>query len=243
MAERSSYLEVDGLRAHVTAPEGRPTGAVLLLPMITGIGEQVREYARLIVEETGAVALCWDPWHGKSSDDTPVEELHGMLGQLDDDAALAEQRTLLDHLVAEHGVEHAGVIGWCLGGRFALLLAAHDDRVSSVVAYHPTIPGETPPNHTRDAIAAARTLDVPVMVHYPGEDSIVPHHRFSALQSALQERATSAATVVHLYPRAQHGFSDRGRHGERANADAWALSWPQTTAFLDVAARLRAPDA
>ncbi len=100
---------------------------VLLLPMITGIGEQVREWADELAGE-GLTALVWDPFKGRSTDNTPREELSALLQQMDDDTALAEQTELLDHLTGELGCSKVSVIGWCLGGRFAFLLGARDHR-------------------------------------------------------------------------------------------------------------------
>lgn len=227
----SNFSTIDGLRAYVATPK-RPRSATLLLPMITGIGARVREFADQVAAHTGALALVWDPWHGKSLDDTPFAELQELHAKLEDEAALAEQRRLLNHLESRHGFAGAGVVGWCLGGRFAVLLGARDSRVSGVVAYHPTLPAEPPPTHTVDAIEAAATVPAPVMVHYPGKDSLVPYENFAALQAALQGRDTGSATIVHLYPQAKHGFSDSARHNEQVNADAWGLSWPQTLEFL-----------
>ncbi|KAA9164419.1 dienelactone hydrolase [Amycolatopsis acidicola] len=240
----SRDITVDGLRAHLTAPVGgKPRAATLLLPMITGIGRRVREFGESVTARTGALTLAWDPWHGKSSDDTEFAELRELHAKLEDEAALGEHRRLLDHLRWEYGISSPSVAGWCLGGRLALILGARAPELSAVVAYHPTLPPEPAPGHTVDAIAATRDIRAPVMVHYPGKDSLVPRENFTRLQTALQERDTESATIVHLYPRAKHGFSDDRRHGERVNADAWAVSWPQTLEFLSATAKTEGEDA
>ena len=203
---------------------------MLLLPMITGIGEQVRDWADEIAS-TGVTALVWDPFHGRSTDNSTREELSGLLGKLDDDTALTEQTALLDHLLGELGSTKAGVIGWCLGGRFALLLAAREHRLANVIAFHPTVPSKLAPHHSYDTAAEVGGITAPVMVLYPSADTIVPVVDFEALQTALQARPTGA-TIAHFYPGAEHGFSDRGRHGNPVNADAFALAWPQALAFI-----------
>ncbi|WP_433163757.1 dienelactone hydrolase family protein [Kribbella sp. CA-247076] len=203
---------------------------MLLLPMITGVGEQVREWADELAGE-GITALVWDPFKGRSTDNASREELGTLARKLDDDQALAEQGELLDYLLGELGCNRVGVIGWCLGGRFALLLAARDRRVTNVVAFHPTVPSDRPSHHTYDAIAEAGAITAPVLVSYPGADTAVPKADFEALQTALQARPTGA-TFTQYFPGADHGFSDKARHTNPVNADAFRLAWPQALAFM-----------
>jgi carboxymethylenebutenolidase len=128
---------VDGLTTFVSRPSGGSPAGMLLLPMITGIGEQVREFADGLAGH-GLTTLSWDPWQGRGSlDDTPMEQLFEWMSGLDDETSLDEQRRLLDHLHGALGCARVGTIGWCLGGRFALLLGARETRLANVVAYHP----------------------------------------------------------------------------------------------------------
>ncbi len=226
----TEFLQVENLRAYVARPAGGSAGGMLLLPMITGIDAQVREYAEDIAR-AGVTALVWDPWHGPSADDTPYERLAEMMGHLDDESALAEMGSLLDYAFDELGVSKIGVIGWCLGGRLALLLAARDERPAAVVAYHPSIWDSAPPNHPLDAVEHASAITAPVMVLHAGADTVMSTDTFRNLQLALQQRRTGA-TIVHVYPGAEHGFSARSRHGKQVNADAYAVSWPQVLRFV-----------
>ncbi|WP_369046545.1 dienelactone hydrolase family protein [Sinomonas sp. P10A9] len=232
---QGEFVEVEGLRAYMARPVpdgGTASNAgILLLPMITGIGSQVREFADMIAARTGAVALSWDPWHGRSSDDTDFDVLHALLDELKDTAAVAEQQTLLRHLREDLGLARVGVVGWCLGGRFAFILGGLDRDLANVVAFHPTVPGEPAPTHTYDSVQLAAEVEAPAFVAYPGKDSIVPRENFLRLQESLQGRE-HAPTIIHLYPQAKHGFSDRRRHKEEVNATAFGLSWPQALAFI-----------
>ncbi|TDD62294.1 dienelactone hydrolase [Kribbella antibiotica] len=203
---------------------------MLLLPMITGIGEQIREWADELAA-AGITALVWDPFKGRSTDNSTREELSELLLQKDDDEALAEQQALLDYLVDDLGCSKVGVMGWCLGGRFALLLGARDQRLANVVAFHPTSPSELHPQHTHDTIADAVSITAPVLVSYPSADTLVPNADFEALQTALQSRS-AGATFTQYFPGAAHGFTDKSRHGDEVNATAYKLAWPQALAFI-----------
>jgi carboxymethylenebutenolidase len=231
----TSHITVDSLGAYLARPVDDGGAGMLLLPMVTGIGAQVREFADDIAR-AGVTALSWDPWHGPSSDDTPVEDLFQLMGNLDDETVLTEQVRLLDYLFGDLGLRKVGVIGWCLGGRFALLLAGRDPRLTNVVAYHPTVPLPPAPNHTLDAVESAGRIQAPVMMLYPGADSLVPRESFDKLQAALNGRETGAS-IVHLYPGAEHGFAASTRRDKQVNAEAYEISWPQALEFIKATTR------
>jgi carboxymethylenebutenolidase len=227
----SSTANVGGLNTYLSRPAGGSAAGMLLLPMITGIGSQVREFADTLAGH-GVTALSWDPWRGRpSADETPMNVLFEWMAELDDEASLAEMGQLLDYLHGDLGCRKVGTIGWCLGGRFALMLGGVDPRLVNVVAYHPTVPGTPFPNHTLDAVEYTAQIQAPVMMLYPGADDLVPVESFQRLQAALQSRA-EGASIVHVYPGAEHGFSARIRHSNPVNARASNLAWPQAVAFI-----------
>jgi carboxymethylenebutenolidase len=225
-------ITVAGLNAYLSRPAVATTGGMLLLPMITGIAPQLREFADDLAA-AGVTALSWDPWRGRpgTDDETQLPTLLEWMSELDDETSLAEMGTLLDHLFGELGCRRVGVIGWCMGGRFALLLGGHDSRVANVVAYHPTVPGTPDPNHTLDVFSHAARITAPAMILYPGADDLVPVESFLRLATVLNTRP-GGQSVTHVYQGAEHGFAARGRHGNPINKAAYELSWPQVVAFI-----------
>jgi carboxymethylenebutenolidase len=225
----ASEQRIQDLNVYLAEPAEAPTGGMLLLPSLGGLGPQLRRYASDIAA-AGVTALAWDHFHGQSPADLSLEARMARVSTITDAAAHAEQTRLLDYLFSDLGLAKVGVIGWCMGGRYALLLAANDHRLVNCVAYHPTILRPQPPHHIEDAVAHATAIQCPVQVMVPGADQIVPAEIFTELGEVLEDR-TSGASIIHTYPGADHAFMDRYDTSE-ANRIATTLAWPQTLAFI-----------
>ncbi|WP_181801208.1 dienelactone hydrolase family protein [Streptomyces shenzhenensis] len=225
-------VTVAGLNAYLSRPKEGTTGGMLLLPSVSGISPQLREFADDLAA-AGVTALSWDIWHGRPGSDDPsqLETQLQWASELDDETGLTEMGRLLDHMSDELGCRQVGVIGWCAGGRFALLLGGRDSRLANVVAYHPTVPGTPAPNHTLDAVEYTARIAAPAMILYPGADEVVPLESFHRLRDALNSR-TTGPSIAHVYPGAGHGFTARALHGDPVNKAATDLSWPQVVAFI-----------
>jgi len=226
---QTSELHVDNLHAVLCRPAGGASAGLLLLPMVYGIEAKVLEYADWLAN-AGFAAVVWDPYSGR---DVPVgtpEDLAPLSRSLRDGPVRAEQDRWLAYMREELHLAQLGVIGWCMWGRYALLLAAHRPALAACVAYYPSIVDPRPPNQDEDAVALSGEIRCPVQLVYPGRDHVTSHATFHALQAALQAR--EAPTVTQLHPVADHGFLDPARHPGEQNAAAARYAWPQTIAFL-----------
>jgi carboxymethylenebutenolidase len=123
------------------------------------------------------------------------------------------------------------VLGFCLGGRYAVLLAARDKRLFACVPYYPSVRVPMSPNQTLDAVALAADIQCPVHLVYAGADQVFLQPVFVQVRDALEKRA--AATVVQIHPGAVHSFMRPELHSAPANAIASRLSWPPVLAFLE----------
>ena len=112
-----------------------------------------------------------------------------------------------------------GIIGFCSGGRRALLYANRFDDVKAVVPYHPA---RTNP----DEVARLKS---PVQVHSGTADRHIPVAEIRELEKVLRGQGTSVK--VYLYDKADHGFLAYTRPYYRP--DAAQSAWKRTVAFLD----------
>ena len=121
-----------------------------------------------------------------------------------------------------------GVVGFCLGGRYALMAAAREPRIKACASAYPSIEVPRLANQEEDAVALAADIRCPVHVVQPGHDHVATVETYAALKQNLLERA--APTIWQYYPDAEHGFMHRKEPA--ANPAATAIASPQLVAFL-----------
>jgi carboxymethylenebutenolidase len=111
-----------------------------------------------------------------------------------------------------------GVVGFCRGGREALLFGARSREVDAVVAFHPAPMRE----------AELDRLTVPVQIHHGTRDRAVAHTSTRELARMLRER--KRPVEVFLYEGCDHGFLAYTR--PFYDPGAGRLAWGRAVDFL-----------
>ena len=221
--------EIDSGRicGHIAHAE-RPRAGVLILPTITAVDAPMRERARLLAD-AGFTAMVWNPYPGEA----PPTDMPGAQARAAklNDGAIDAMVDCVSHMLEKLKLPAVAVLGFCLGGRYAVLLAARDKRLFACVPYYPSIRVPISPNQTLDAVALAAEIDCPVhLVHGTG-DQVFKHDVFLQVRDVLERR--TAPTVAQVHPGAVHSFMRPDLQSVPANASATRLSWPPVVAFLE----------
>jgi carboxymethylenebutenolidase len=222
MAIEPTELTVDDQHALLFRAEGATGGGVLLLPTNAGLDKSNRYHSRTLAE-AGLTTLLWDPYPGKGL--PPDDQRSTWSGAVDDGWAIAGQSKLLTYMAEELGVQRAGCLGFCMGGRYALVLAATDHRVAALASFYATIRRPTPERQKYDAVAMSAEIRCPVMAVCPGQDHITTAEVYADLRRTL--RARPQPTIAHVYPDAGHGFMQARKPEQDVK-----MAWAQAVAFL-----------
>jgi carboxymethylenebutenolidase len=214
------------LHGYLAQPAAGARAGVLILPTIFGVNEFARGFADTLAD-TGLVAAVWDLNSGLPLT-TDYQECIKRARTLTDASASRMIGQWIDALRADHGVSAIGVVGFCIGGRFALLQAARDKQIAACAAAYPSIESPRLANQEWDAVALSSDIGCPVAMLRPGHDHVSSPETYEALTGNLLKR--SAATTVQTYPEAEHGFMHRPTPA--ANVAATKLAAPQLIAFL-----------
>jgi carboxymethylenebutenolidase len=209
----------------VRPPAAGLAPGVVVIHEIFGLNDNIRSIARRFAGE-GYAALAVDLFSTGGRATCMLRLLHGMLIRPLENGVVAELQAALDFLRGQPGVdpERVGVIGFCLGGTFALQLACVAGGLRAASVFY----GQNP----RPLEAVARAC--PIVGSYPERD-------FTARAARQLEPLLERYQVPHdikLYPGARHSFFNDQRpaaYQPEAAADAWR----RTLAFFE--AHLRRP--
>lgn len=160
-----------------------------------GLVDHIKDVCDRFAAE-GFVALAPDLYRGKSTRE-PDEAAKAMMA-LRLDQAGRDMSGAVDELRRRTGRDGVGVIGFCMGGGLALVLATlRPDAVKAVVPCYGVIPWpDAQPDYSR--------LEGAVEGHYAELDESAPPEAVRALEAQLRGLGKQVTMVVH--PGTQHAF-------------------------------------
>lgn len=215
------------LFGYVAEPSAGARGGVLILPTIFGVNEFARHYADALAN-AGLAAAVWDINSGLPLT-ADYQECIKRARTLTDESVLSMLARWLNTMLGDFGLASVALVGFCIGGRFALLQAARDKRVAGCAMAYPSIENPRLSNQGMDALALAADIECPVHMLRPGNDHVTSPETYEALTRALLTRRYP--TTVQTHPAAEHGFMHRKT--PEANVAATKLASPQLMAFLN----------
>lgn len=205
----------------------KPLNASALAPSVIvlhewwGLNDRIRDVARRFAQE-GYVALAPDLYArlGSKVAKTP-QEAANLMNALSSQAVLRDLNAATRYVKTQPFVDplRIGVVGYSMGGTFALTQAAHNSDLKASVSFY----GKVPP------IETFRYLLCPILYHYAGKDGWVTSQEMDRLREGLAQQGKPGE--VHVYPEADHGFCDEQRPEAYRAADA-KLAWERTIGFL-----------
>jgi len=204
-----------------TNPNGEGAG-VIVIQEWWGLVPHIKDVADRLAAE-GFTVLAPDLYHGKTT--TEPDEAGKLMMAMNIEQAAKDMSGAVDYLLGRDEVEgpKVGVIGFCMGGGLALVLACHrPDAIGATVPFYGLIPWpHAQPDYSR--------LDAPVLGHYAGEDGFFSPDKVDDLQSNLH--ALGKECDFEVYPGVDHAFFNDTRP-EVYDAESAARAWVQTVGFL-----------
>jgi len=202
---------------------GSPTTpGIIVLQEWWGLVEQIKRTCDRFAG-AGFTALAPDLFEGTTVPLTEPDEAGTRMMALEMGSVAKDLSGAVDELIRRTGRPTVGVIGFCMGGGLALVLATQrPDAVRAVVPAYGLIPwADARPDYTK--------LDAAVLAHAAGQDEMFTVEDARALEAELA--ALGNEVGVHVYPDVGHAFfnEDRPEVYDRESAE---LLWERTVAFF-----------
>lgn len=210
-----------GIGGYLARPRAEGQHPAVLVIAGNRISEEYIPNTCAALALAGYVGLAPDIFHILPDSARTLPEMRAAGANHNDSDVINDVQAGIEYLRAQPFVRRGGIgaLGFCYGGRIAMLIGARSREVDAVVAYHP---GPV----TQEEIAR---LSVPVQIHCGTADGNVSVAQVRALEAMLTAQHTRVE--LHLYEGADHGFLAYTRP-PRYDPVAGALSWQRTIAFL-----------
>lgn len=211
--------------AYVAMPAVLPAPTIILIQEIFGVNAEMREkcdeYAK-----AGYIAVCpdlfWRLEPGVQLTDKSKAEwdkAFDLMNRFDIDQGIEDLRCVVHCYKGHaHSTGKVGVVGFCLGGKLAYLMAARS-KVDAAVSYYGV--------GIEAMLEESQHITKPLLMHMAAQDKFVNPAAQEKIRQGLKPHPQ---ITLQLYPGVDHAFA-RGQ-GEHYDAEAAALAHQRTAAFL-----------
>lgn len=224
---RIRFGEASGYLAAPSTPGKKP--GLIVIQEWWGLDDWVRQQTDRFAQQ-GYVALAVDLYRGRVA--SSPDEAHELSRGLPEDRAMADLKAGVDLLSARPDVDpkHIGVIGWCMGGGYALALATNDPRVTATAINY----GRLVTDHSTIA-----RIHGEVLGNFGAEDRGIPPEDVRAFGQAL----TKAGKLgdIKIYDGAGHAFMNPNNQ-KGYNAAAAQDAQARIDRFFDRTLRAKIPN-
>jgi carboxymethylenebutenolidase len=209
--------------AYEAKPQGTTKGGLVLIQEIFGVNHVMRDLAAEYAAQGYHVLvpdLFWRQEPGVDITDKSEAEWQkafALLNGFDQAEGVADIQATITHLRAL-SVGKVATVGYCLGGRLAVMSVLGTD-VDASVSYYGIMLGALVPEFGK--------IKVPLLAHVAELDKFLPAEERDHVLAAW---AGKPAITAHVYAGQEHAFARVG--GEHYSADAAMLANTRTAEFL-----------
>jgi carboxymethylenebutenolidase len=225
LSDRMVSYPSDGvtMTGYVVGPKAKGRyPAVIVVQEWWGLNEHVKDVARRLARE-GYAAIAPDLYsrlgHKVTKDSDEAGKLMQALEQAD---GLKDLNATVTYLQTLDSVDpnRIGVIGFCMGGSYALMLPCTTREIKAAVVFYGQVP---------DPDAPLRNLAAPVLYIYGEDDGWITKADVQRLRDALRKYNKPGEVVT--YPGCPHAFFNDTRKEVYRPAEAQD-AWKRTLAFF-----------
>ncbi len=222
MTEQTPYQNVtfpsngDTAHGYLAVPDSGSGPGLIVIQEWWGLTDHIADVTNRFARE-GFVALAPDLYGGRTTHD--AAEAATLMNELPPDQAVTKLSGAVSYLLAQVSVTSSavGVVGFCMGGLFALHLAAEaNGKVGAAVTFYGTFSGDED---------FAR-VQAPVLAIVAGQDEHTPPDQAQVVLDTI-----NGPVDVQVYDAGHAFFNDENLLGTY-DEDRAKQAWSQAVGFL-----------
>jgi carboxymethylenebutenolidase len=229
-------IDVKGekIPAYRAQPEGKTDlPVVLIVSEVWGVHEYIADVARRFAKE-GYLAIAPELFvrQGDAKAEMSIAELlKNIVSKVSDEQVIGDFDACVAWAAKNGGnTAKVGITGFCWGGRYVWMYAAHNPKIKAGVAWYGKVMGDSTPLTPKNPIDIAASLKVPVLGLYGGKDNGISQESLEKMKEALAKGNSGSQIVV--FPNSGHAFHAdyRPSYVEADAKEGWSkcLAWFKT---------------
>ncbi len=194
--------------AHVARPDADTAAAVLLIHEWWGINDHIRDIAGRFAKE-GFLCIAPDLFRGKTA--TNTDEASKLMQELAIEDGMETINEAISEAKIAYQTQKFGIIGFCMGGTFALRAACEIEELAAAAPFYGDIPPED----------VLQNLRAPTLFIAGSRDGWINAEKVKALKDAAKKFELPVEAKVYD---ADHAFFNNTRpavYDADASADSW----------------------
>jgi len=194
--------------AYVARPDENASAGVILVQEYWGINEHIRDLAGRFAGE-GYLCVAPDLYRGRIAEDK--DQASALMQALRIEDGIETIRKAIDSATSTYKVDRFAIIGFCMGGTFALRAACEFSELKAAAPFYGDIPEES----------VLKQLEVPTLFIAGKRDGWINPQKVNGLKEVAKKYDLPVEVVSYD---ADHAFFNDTRpqvYNEEAARDAW----------------------
>lgn len=211
MSETLNFETAGGATsAFVVRPAEDTKKCVIVIQEYWGLADHIKDIAKRFADE-GFIAVAPDLYRGKLTKDP--SEAAKFMSELKMEDGLDTIDNAMTAARETYGISHFSIIGFCMGGTYALRSACELEGISSAAAFYGDIPDEE----------ILKKLRTPTIFVSATQDNWINAEKVAKLEDVVERFELPVTSVKYD---ADHAFFNDTRpevYNKTAAEDAWAM--------------------
>jgi carboxymethylenebutenolidase len=225
-----NFRSGDGaIDAYLARP--KKPGRFPVVIVITGnsINEEYIQNTTAMLAEKDFVGIAPNIFSLQKDSMSAEEKRKVFVERITDEVIFRDLQSSIDYLRTQDFARRKGIgiMGFCFGGRCALMFAAKSREIAAVAPFYGNLRTPSFANRKEDPLDVMNQIKAPVQGHYSNNDAEIPLDQLKSLETNLHARRIPVEIFTYA---AQHGFFAYTRRTYQA--DAANTSWQRTADFF-----------